>query len=100
MRWVDGRHDPRSVGGSDLLAGVLTGRIGLYAMDGSPEYRTLRRELEGAMLRLGAGRGLSMSVPGPQEGFLDGLQMLAHDLSWRTGSASERDAALPTALAS
>lgn len=100
VRWMGERERSCGVEGSGLLASVLTGRLSLYAMDGSAEYRALRRELEGAVLRLGEGRGLSVSVPGSDEGFLEGLQMLTHSPRRRAESALERGAALPAALAS
>ena len=95
--WLDDPPVARSAEVSDLIAAVLTGRLSLYAMDGSHEYRMLRHEVESASLRLGDGRGLDLAMEGPREGFLEGLLVLAH---YGAERAQERNGALPAALAS
>ncbi len=49
--WLDDLSVSRNAVVSGFLAAALTGRVSLYATDGSPEHRTLRRETEGALLR-------------------------------------------------
>ena len=82
---------------SALIAAALTGRLTLYAIDGSPEFRALRREMESASLRPGAEGGVAMAINGPDEGFMEGLSMLVGEDAERGGP---RLAATPAALAS
>ena len=96
-RWAPNAPERRERESSALIAAALTGRMSVYAMDGSPEYRAMRRELEGAALRTGAERGVALSVGAPDEGFLEGLSMLAVDDAEREGAGL---AAPPAALAS
>jgi hypothetical protein len=82
---------------SAVIAAALTGRLALYAPDGSPEYRALRREMEWAVLRLGEGRGFTVAVEGRDEGFLEGISMLANEDAEQAG---EQQMSFPVAIAS
>lgn len=82
---------------SAVVAGALTGRLALYEPDDSPEYRALRREMEWAVLRLGEGRGFTVAVEGRDEGFLEGVSMLANEDAEQAG---EQQMAFPMAIAS
>ncbi len=95
--WIDGPPASRSAEVSGLLAAVMTGRLSLYAMDSSPEYRMLRHEVENALLRMGNGRGLSLATDADAEGFLEGLLLLA---SSGAELGAERAQLAPEALAS
>ena len=59
-----------------FLAAVNTGRLGLYAPDGSPEYRALRHELEVAKAVARPLGLLTVELPAPTAGFLRGLLLL------------------------
>ena len=96
-RWAPNDAGRRERESSALIAAALTGRLSLYAADGSPEYRALRREMESAALRPGAEGGLAAAVNGPDEGFMEGLSILVEEDAERGGP---RLAALPDALAS
>lgn len=96
-RWAPNAPERRDLESSALIAAALTGRLSVYAMDGSPEYRALRREMESAALRTGAERVVAVSVEAPDEGFLEGLSMLAVEDAEREGAGF---AAPPAALAS
>lgn len=96
-RWAPNAPTRREREASALIAAALTGRLGLYAVDGSPEYRALRREMESASLRLGTEGGVALAIDGPDEGFTEGLSMLVGEDAEREG---RRLAASPAALAS
>lgn len=96
-RWAPNAPGRREREASALIAAALTGRLSLYAVDGSPEYRALRREMESASLRLGTEGGLALAIDGPDEGFTEGLSMLVGEDAEREG---RRLAASPAALAS
>ncbi|MEX2598185.1 MAG: hypothetical protein WD533_00850 [Dehalococcoidia bacterium] len=67
-----------------LIAAANTGRLSLYAMDGSPEYRALRHELESAVVDYGLDAMARVRLPHAAEGFLRGLSLLADDAQPRT----------------
>lgn len=96
-RWAPNAAPRREREASALIAAALTGRLALYAMDGSPERRALRREMESASLRPGADGGFAAAIDGPDEGFMEGLSMLVGEDAERGGP---RLAATPAALAS
>ena len=97
VRWVPETARQGERESSAVIAAALTGRLALYAVDGSPEYRALRRELEWAVLRIGEGRGISVAVEGQDEGFLEGISMLASEDAEQAG---EQQMAFPMAMAS
>jgi hypothetical protein len=84
--------DGRRLG--DLLAAVHSGRLTVYRADGSPEYRTMRRELAAAVADYDGG-ALAARVPSGDEGFLRGLVLIV-----RTGAADRSAGLVETALAS
>ena len=96
-RWFPETSRQRERESSAVIAAALTGRVGLYAPDGSPEYRALRREMEWAVLRAGEGCGFTVAVEGQDEGFLEGIAMLASEDAEQAG---ERQMAFPMAIAS
>ena len=97
VRWVPETARQRERESSAVIAAALTGRVGLYAPDGSPEYRALRREMEWAVLRVGEGSGFTVAVEGQDEGFLEGISMLASEDAEQAG---EQQMAFPMAIAS
>ena len=97
VRWLPGTALQRERESSSVVAAVLAGRLFLYAMDGSPEYKALRREMEWAVLRFGERQGFSVVVEGENEGFLDGLAMLTSDDAEQAG---EQQLVFPIAIAS
>ena len=96
-RWAPNAAGRREREASALIAAALTGRLGLYATDGSPEYRALRREMESASLRPGTEGGVALAIDGPDEGFMEGLSMLVGEDAEREGRTL---AGSPAALAS
>ena len=97
VRWLPDTAQQRERESSAVVAAALTGRLALYAPDGSPEYRALRREMDWAVLRLGEGRGFTVAVEGQDEGFLEGTSMLASEDAEQMG---EQQMAFPMAIAS
>ena len=97
VRWPPDTARQREHESSAAVATVLTGRLEFYAPDGSPEYRALRREMEWAVLRLGQGRGFTVAVEGQDEGFLEGVSMLANEDAEQAG---EQQMSFPVAIAS
>ncbi|MDE2835933.1 MAG: hypothetical protein OXL97_00275 [Chloroflexota bacterium] len=97
VRWVPDTGRQRERESTSILAALLTGKLSLYDMDGSPEYRALRREMEWAVLRLGEGRGFTVVVEGQDEGFLEGLSML---ISEGAEQGEEQQLVFPIAIAS
>ncbi len=97
VRWIPETARERERESSAVIAAALTGRMGLYAPDGSPEYRALRREMEWAVLRVGEGSGFTVAVEGQDEGFLEGISMLASEDAEQAG---EQQMAFPMAIAS
>jgi hypothetical protein len=97
VRWIPETAQQRERESSAVIAAALTGRVGLYAPDGSPEYRALRREMEWAVLRVGEGSGFTVAVEGQDEGFLEGISMLASEDAEQAG---EQQMAFPMAIAS
>ena len=97
VHWVPETARQSERESSALIAATLTGRLALYAPDGSPEYRALRREMEWAVLRLGDRRGFAVAVEGQDEGFLEGISILANEDAEQTG---EQQMAFPMAIAS
>ena len=97
VRLLPGTAHRRERESSAVVAAALTGRLSLYAMDGSPEYKALRREMEWAVLRMGEGSGFTVAVEGQDEGFLEGVSMLANEDVEQTG---EQQMAFPIAIAS
>jgi hypothetical protein len=97
VRWFPDTARQRERESSAVVAAALTGRLALYAPDGSPEYRALRREMEWAVLRLGEGRGFAIAVEGQDEGFLEGVSMLASEDAEQAG---EQQMSFPIAIAS
>ena len=97
VRWVPDTGRQRERESTSILAALLTGKLSLYGMDGSPEYKALRREMEWAVLRLGEGRGFTVAVEGQDEGFLEGLSMLISEGAEQVG---EQQLVFPIAIAS
>ena len=97
VRWLPETSRQRERESSAVIAAALTGRVGFYAPDGSPEYRALRREMEWAVLRVGEGCGFTVAVEGQDEGFLEGIAMLASEDAEQAG---EQQMAFPMAIAS
>ena len=97
VRWAPGTARQRERESSAVVAAALTGRLALYAPDGSPEYRALRREMEWAVLRTGERPGFTVAVEGQDEGFLEGVAMLASEDAEQAG---EQQMAFPMAIAS
>ena len=97
VRWTPETARQRERESSAVVAAALTGRLALYAPDGSPEYRALRREMEWAVLRVGEERGFTVAVEGQDEGFLEGVAMLANEDAEQAG---EQQMAFPMAIAS
>lgn len=97
VQWPPDTARQRERESSAVIAAALTGRLALYEPDGSPEYRALRREMEWAVLRLGEGRGFTVAVEGRDEGFLEGVSMLANE---DAAQAGEQQMAFPLAIAS
>ena len=97
VRWVPETARQSERESSVLIAAALTGRLALYMPDGSPEYRALRREMDWAVLRLGDRRGFSVAVEGQDEGFLEGISILANEDAEQAG---EQQMAFPMAIAS
>ncbi|MYA49398.1 MAG: hypothetical protein F4185_03240 [Chloroflexi bacterium] len=97
VQWFTETSRQRERESSAVIAAALTGRVGFYAPDGSPEYRALRREMEWAVLRVGEGRGFTVAVEGQDEGFLEGIAMLASEDAEQAG---EQQMAFPMAIAS
>ena len=81
----------------DLLAAIHTDGVQLYPMDGSPERRTLRHEVESAVATYGTDGLLRLRLPEIDEGFLRGLLLLVRTLTPATRQPAE---ATETALAS
>ena len=97
-RWVPAAPLQRAREASAVIAATLTGRLAVYAPDGSPEHRTLRRETEWATLRrVGERGGFAIAVEGQDEGFLEGVSMLACADAEQAG---EQQMAFPFAIAS
>ena len=97
VRWAPDSARQRERESSALVSVALTGRLTFYAMDGSPEYRALRREMEWAVLRVGERRGFTVAVEGQDEGFLEGISILANEDAEQAG---EQQMAFPMAIAS
>lgn len=97
LRWPPETARQAERESSAVVAAALTGRLSLYAMDGSPEYRALRREMEWAVLRLREDRGFTVAVEGQDEGFLEGVAMLANEDAQQAG---DLQMAFPMAIAS
>lgn len=97
LRWHPDTSRQRESESSAVIAAVLTGRLSFYGPDGSPEYRALRREMDWAVLRLGEARGFVVAVEGLDEGFLEGVSMLANEDAVQAG---EQQMAFPIAMAS
>ena len=93
--WVtadEGRDSRLALG---LIAAVHTGRVRLYRVDGSPEHRALRHELESAVADYGADGELRVRQPAGDEGFVRGLALVVGTFATapREG-AGERETAL------
>ena len=97
MRWLPDTSRQRERESSAVVAAALTGWLSSYAPDGSPEYRALRREMDWAVLRLGEAQGFVVAVEGQDEGFLEGVSMLAGE---DAAQAGEQQMAFPIAMAS
>ncbi len=97
VRWLPDTSRQRESESSAVTAAALTARLSVYAPDGSPEYRALRREMDWAVLRLGETRGFVVAVEGQDEGFLEGVSMLANEDAEQAG---EQQMAFPIAIAS
>ncbi len=97
VRWLPDTSHQRERESSAVTAAALAGRLSFYAPDGSPEYRALRREMDWAVLRLGEARGFVVAVEGRDEGFLEGVSMLASEDAEQAG---EQQMAFPIAMAS
>ncbi len=97
MQWVPDTAWQREKESFAVMAAALTGKMAFYAPDGSPEYRALRREVEWAVLRVGEGRGFTVAVEGQNDGFLEGVSMLA---SADAEQGGEQQMAFPMAIAS
>jgi hypothetical protein len=88
IEWIapDAASDSRQL--SDLIAFAGTGRLRLYHVDGSPEHRTLRHELESAVAEHGTDGLMRLVLPDGDEGFLWGLVRLCtpwphpHRFAW------------------
>ena len=96
-RWLPDTSRQRERESSAVTAAALTDRLSFYAPDGSPEYRATRREMDWAVLRLGEARGFVVAVEGQDEGFLEGVSMLASEDAEQAG---EQQMAFPIAMAS
>ena len=97
VRWVPETARQRERESSAVIAAMLTGRLAFYGPDGSPEYRALRRGMEWAVLRVGEGYGFTVAVEGQDEGFLEGISMLASEDAEQAG---DQQMAFPMAIAS
>ncbi len=97
VRWLPETALQREREASSVVAAAHAGRLSLYAMDGSPEYKALRREMEWAVLRFGERHGFTVAVEGQDEGFLDGLAMLASEDAEQAGG---QQLVFPIAIAS
>ncbi|MCY4582352.1 MAG: hypothetical protein OXE50_06075 [Chloroflexi bacterium] len=97
VRWLPETSRQRERESSAVTAAALTARLSFYAPDGSIEYRALRREMDWAVLRLSESRGFVVAVEGQDEGFLEGVSMLASEDAEQAG---EQQMAFPIAMAS
>ncbi len=62
-----------------MIAAANAGKLALYLADGSPEYRTLRHELEEAIVEACSDGLLRVRLPQRNEGFMRGLVLLADE---------------------
>ena len=97
--WATGTEAEVSRDVRGLLAATHAGRLRLYQADGSPEYRTLRHELDSRLASFKAGGVIGVELPSSDEGFLRGLLMLTGQPDIST-DAYQRDPQLEPALAS